>query len=518
MKRIKEICGSFIVMIACVLFLGTNVNAADNLYFDDPTTQVGAELTVRVFLSTESQVTSSTGTLSFDPAYLEFISGDNATLAENGKISISTAEGADKVEYHVTFRPLQVGTTKITTDSYEAQSASGTLNPALGDSTVTIEAGANGETSIEASGDASTMNSGDLPTVDVNGVTYQISENFTDAEIPDGFTAQDMNYDGVTIKAVTQEASGQSLIYLTSADGTGSFFVYNSDNGTVGPFEQIYVTNDFYIILLNEPDKVKLPSNYEETTLTIDNNTFPAWQNVNNPDFYAMYALSSQGNKDIYSYDMVEETYQRLNTVADTQEEKTEAKSAGFLGKVTDFLKSHIELALILIAALFLLLLIILIVVGTKLRHRNLELDDLYDEYGIDEDEEVKEQPKKQPKKSKKPKKAEDELEELNFDEDEFEDDDFDDGDDFEDEDDFEDDFDDDSFDDIDDLDDNFDEGFDEDDDDMGVINLDDTDSFDSLDSIDEDEDEEEKPSRKPGGKSVRKPLIDNDTDFIDLD
>ena len=36
----------------------------------------------------------------------------------------------------------------------------------------------------------------------------------------------------------------------------------------------------------------------------------------------------------------------------------------------------------------FLVLVVVLIVIGVKLHHRNLELDDLYDEYGIDLDEE----------------------------------------------------------------------------------------------------------------------------------
>ena len=43
---------------------------------------------------------------------------------------------------------------------------------------------------------------------------------------------------------------------------------------------------------------------------------------------------------------------------------------------------------MIIAAVVFLILLIVLIVTAVKLRHRDLELDDLYDEYGIDLDEE----------------------------------------------------------------------------------------------------------------------------------
>ena len=48
------------------------------------------------------------------------------------------------------------------------------------------------------------------------------------------------------------------------------------------------------------------------------------------------------------------------------------------------------------------------IVTAIKLRHRDLELDDLYDEYGIDMDEEeaVLKEKKKEEKKEEKAKKA----------------------------------------------------------------------------------------------------------------
>ena len=96
------------------------------------------------------------------------------------------------------------------------------------------------------------------------------------------------------------------------------------------------------------------------------------------------------------------------------------------------------------------IILVVLIVLGVKLHNRNAELDELYDEYGIDEEEDEPEEPVKEKKGGLfgKRKKDEDEFEayeESSFDEDDFEDD-FED--DYEDEyeDDFEDDFDDDFF------------------------------------------------------------------------
>ena len=85
---------------------------------------------------------------------------------------------------------------------------------------------------------------------------------------------------------------------------------------------------------------------------------------------------------------------------------------------------------LVAACVLFVLVVIILIVALVKLHHRNLELDDLYDEYGIDLDEEqekaANKKDKKADKKSKKKDKLQPQAEETDFDEgfEDYEDDD----------------------------------------------------------------------------------------------
>lgn len=106
----------------------------------------------------------------------------------------------------------------------------------------------------------------------------------------------------------------------------------------------------------------------------------------------------------------------------------------------------HFKLFAIVLAVIFFILLITLIVIRVKLRNRDIELDDLYDEYGIDlEDEEPqpkKGKSKKEPAVKKPSRKVKDED---NFDLYDDEDD-FDDFDEFEDDDYDEDDFDEDDF------------------------------------------------------------------------
>ena len=90
----------------------------------------------------------------------------------------------------------------------------------------------------------------------------------------------------------------------------------------------------------------------------------------------------------------------------------------------------HFKVFAIIFIILLLLLIIRLIVVSVKLRNRDIELDDLYDEYGIDlEEEEEKPAPKKKNKKKAEPaskkgkkKKVVDEDDFDDYDDDEFDD------------------------------------------------------------------------------------------------
>ena len=61
------------------------------------------------------------------------------------------------------------------------------------------------------------------------------------------------------------------------------------------------------------------------------------------------------------------------------------------------------DIVVIIALVLFVVLLIVVIITSVKLHYRDLELDDLYDEYGIDMDEEEAEKKiqKKAAKKSK---------------------------------------------------------------------------------------------------------------------
>ena len=78
---------------------------------------------------------------------------------------------------------------------------------------------------------------GDGSQVEVDGVQYKISNDFTDALIPEGFVRGETTFEGATCQVVTQEASGESAMYLVPVDGgDGDFSFYNSNDGSFSPF------------------------------------------------------------------------------------------------------------------------------------------------------------------------------------------------------------------------------------------------------------------------------------------
>ena len=120
--------------------------------------------------------------------------------------------------------------------------------------------------------------------------------------------------------------------------------------------------------------------------------------------------MNSDGEKTTYRYDTTDGTYQKY-TPESTGSSSSESKLSngkGIWGKILNFVENFLDIVVIIAIALILLLVLVLIVTAVKLRHRDLELDDLYDEYGIDldEEEEALKAKKKEEKQEKKAQKA----------------------------------------------------------------------------------------------------------------
>ncbi|MCP1108684.1 cohesin domain-containing protein [Ohessyouella blattaphilus] len=487
MRKLQKTFLSIVLIAFCIVNVKINVFAASNLYFDDPTVRVGEEISIRIFVSEPENVTDGKGTLQYDTSMLEFVSGTNASASGGSIVLEGTKNGEGKLEFYIVLRALKTGTTTIAPTDFTATNNGSAVDVVLGNSTVTIEQGANGETEVAPTSVSPTTETG--TTIDIGGVKYSIAQDFEDIQIPEGFVASEVSFEGAQVRSVKQENGSVELLYLMSDTGDKNFFVYDTEDGSFCPFEQIYLTDDSYIILLDD-DAKGLPSYYEKTQMTINGKDFPAWQNTKYPDFFAVSAVNSTGEKGAYSYDSVAGTYQRFINVP-----VEENASSSQLIKLLQNYEGILPFALAAVVLVVFLLFIFLIILGVKLRHRNLELDDLYDEYGIEDEEENEEQKPKS--KAKRQKYEEDEI--STYEDSDFEDDDFEeDADLFS----FDDDFEDDEFSETEEMD----------------FDIDDIDGSEELEDLRQDlelDGDEVQSQLRKKDQSSRKVF---DTDFIDLD
>lgn len=443
MRKIKKLVVTFLAI--CLMCPGLSViteAATAELRFADPSTTVGAEVEVKTKLSSVSSLQSMEATLTYDKSELKFISGDNAT-AKDGTIKISWTGTGTTAEFNLKFQALKEGTSNIEVSSATGTATDGsTLEITQGSSAVTIGAGDPSlikEDTEDQSEDSKTA-AADGPVVKVNGKKYVVGNEFSEELIPDGFKKGEMTFEGSKYTVITQEASGINAMYLTEkSSGDSDFFLYNSDDGSFSPFEEVEIAKDRYIIPLMNDGKLKLSSRYQKTTLTLNGKEFDTWQDTKDAEYYIVYALNSDGEKTTYRYDTTDGTYQKYSPESQGTTSGNKNNGKGLWGKILNFVEEFLDIVVIIAIALFLLVLLMFIVTAIKLRHRDLELDDLYDEYGIDMDEEeaVLKEKKKEAKKEEKAKKASKKVKKKPakkyYDEDEFEG--YDDDDDFDDED-----------------------------------------------------------------------------------
>ena len=372
------------------------------------------------------------------------------------------------------FQALQEGSTRLEQgDATVTDSAGSSVACEEGYADVTIGAGDPSKIKDVASGTS----------VTIDGQEYTLSGDFSDSMIPAGFTAGEITYNDSTYKGAVQEKTGLQMAYLVDGDGKGDFWMYDSSDSSFSPAEQVVISDTYSIVIFDAGSKVSMPSKYSKGNLEINGKTFEIWDEPDRDGFYVLYAVNNDGEESLYLYDSVEHTYQRMETPksATTPDKKSASKFDAILEKISDHLIWFVAAA----AVIVILLVIFLLVSVVKLHNRNRELDDLYDEYELDDE------PQRNPVKPIQPVKAEKKSQFKKRKADDFEDD----------YDDFDDDFDDDDY---------YDDDFDDDYDDEGIS--DDTRSVDEFDDyFDSFDDYNIKKEKRKKGDTF-------EMDFIDLD
>lgn len=425
MKKLKRmlvlmLCAGMTFMMCGIVSFATD----GELRFSDPSTTVGATVDVTAKLSADDGLGSVSATLSYDSQYLRFVSGSGAT-DNGGQIQLTgDGGGSTEVSWTLQFQALAEGTTQITIASVSATDSYGSsVAVTQGNSTITIGPG---DPSLITESSEGTS-SGGGGSIEIDGQTYTVSTDIPDVLIPEGFVRDDMTYGGQTYAATRQEVGTMYAAYLANSEGEEDFYLYDPETEQFSPFEQVSVSDSRYVVVLSEDPGDQLPDYLQATTITINGKEFPAWQNMDASAYYVVYGLNSDGDKGYYQYDTLDSTYQRY--IPESAEDTEEDTSS--LGGVLNTLRNHLDKVILVVWGFFLFMLIVIIILAVKLRHRNLELDDLYDEYGIDLEEEAEEtreekkarkKAEKEAKKKKSKKKSEDDLYDFEDEDEEYDD------------------------------------------------------------------------------------------------
>ncbi|WP_461811881.1 cohesin domain-containing protein [Faecalimonas sp.] len=386
MKIMKKIAAFMLAFCLTVPMYSVMSYAASGIVsFTDLQTKTGETVEVACALRAGSgSLETFNATLKYDPSLLSFKEGNGVTKESDGVLKFSgKGDGSNKIRFTMKFQALKVGTAKIeVTDSTGTVTGGEKVECENGTSTIQIAEGTTPPAEPEQpAGD-------NKEETNQNGITigdksYKFSEEFAPTSIPVGFVETKLPYDGGERKFVRQENGSITLGYLVDAEGKGDFFLYNEDDATFSPYVQVTVSPSTSIVLLEKSKEVKVPEGYRKVKLTVNNHEFPAWQDKKHEGFYLVYAMDSHGEKGFYQYDANQGSYQKYIT----QQIGAVNQDSSKVSKLNNFIIGNLSMIILCTGLGILLLIIIIIVLSVKLRHRNLELDDLYEEYDIDEKE-----------------------------------------------------------------------------------------------------------------------------------
>ena len=300
-------CATLVMALAMILGLGLTTprsQAAGScvITFSDPTVTVGSNVTISVRVS--GQVAIGTVKVTFDPEYLQYVSGDLGYGSCNGNVIVMDKEnmGSGNLSFSMTFKALKVG--KTTIDNYEnsiVDSNGDFLDVTPGWSTVTINAPytASGNNNLSAL----SISPGTLsPGFSAGTTSYSASvSNSTtsvavSAKAADGKakvavwgnTGLSVGNNTVTVQVTAENGSKKTYtINVNRAAGsTGGNTGGNapapddtpSPSPTATPEPQVTVTlpDDTQLPVSNQlPEGVSVPAGFEQSQLEVDGQTLP---------------------------------------------------------------------------------------------------------------------------------------------------------------------------------------------------------------------------------------------------
>lgn len=157
-----------------------------------------------------------------------------------------------------------------------------------------------------------TIMRGEEEKIPINGAEYTINENFTDEQIPTGFSRTKVTYNEREYEALTNAKGNLTLMSLQTGE-VANFYIYNQNAQQFLTYVQIVIAEGKYIIPLPLSETVAEFANSETVIIQIQDKSFDAWKI--DDEFSVAYVMNQDGVETLYKYDSVDGTFQRYTDI-----------------------------------------------------------------------------------------------------------------------------------------------------------------------------------------------------------
>ena len=400
-KRVISLMLAVIILISGVLGFGK---------IDSHAEDVSITLAIWPAEVSISDVVTATVTIKGNDVgeYDIFLEYPGSILSYNGDTSGSievTGSGAGSFSY--TFKAIADGSGKIQTSGYKIYDTNGTqLSVVHAGGNVAVGQIQETEESIK-----------------IGNEVYTLVGDRNLPKAPEGYELSSVTYNDEEIYAYQSPNQKIKVVCLQNSEYEQSWFVYDEETGEFSPYIE-YSLDGIRFVIINKPDDVKIPDNYEETALTLNKSQITAYTDGSDSGMYLVYALNQTGIEGLYYFDSNEgnltrydavkaivdaatasnaaeikeeattETHYATPLIADKEEPKSTEEEDGLLSR------NALKKLLIMMIVLFTIMCIVVIILMIRNSMLQTQL------YGDDEDDEfyddIIDKPKKEKKKSKK--------------------------------------------------------------------------------------------------------------------
>lgn len=269
--------------------------------------------------------------------------GTDVTSVNISAIATQAAKGA-RTEVSGPTDALQYGTNIVTITSYAPNGSSMIYtieiiraNPEPVTEPPTEPAYTEPETEPEE-----TEPAGEEINITINGNVYIILASFEKELLPEDYRIDLVTISGMDVMAAVNDKTKLTLVYLTDEEGKESFFIYSADDNSYREYISFSYAGNTYVYLADGISQKDIPYGVYGD-YRIQDVTVKAYADSENESFIYFYGVNRLGERNIYCYDVKEETIQRVNSQRTGTESGTDSGN-DYEDRIAELEKANSEL------------------------------------------------------------------------------------------------------------------------------------------------------------------------------